>query len=248
MSAAKKPKHNESPLLVKEEEQPKHFFERLAEIETGVVQNIFNRILDDRWYLLLLGKTFWRFVMLEVYKDKKPNLVVRVRRPPKIAIFNDGGLLSQFMEYFTVVEFDIRGVELPKDWHWRFMGRRITTLRKCAIKDVCMDPDTFINLITGLYSTCADELLHLEINRCALIDTCFEGSVFEHVFQQLQKLETLSLPDNVITEYGLKHLARYLPRFPNLKLVDLRQNYISDGGRELLRKSLEENMNVVIYF
>jgi hypothetical protein len=250
MSAAKKPKHNESPLLVKEEEEQKskHLFERLAQVEKEVVQKIFDQVIEEQWSSLILSKTFWPFLMLEVYKDKKPNLVVRVRRPPKKAIFGAGGLLSEFMENFTIVEIDIRGVELRKDWHLRFMDHRITTLRKCAIKDMCMDPLVFIDLIAGLHSTCAGTLRHLELNRCALIDKCFEGSLFEYVFLKLQKLETLSFPDNVITEFGLKNLTPYLPALPNLKLVDLRKNYISDEAKEILHKSLEKNENVEIHF
>jgi len=247
MSAAKKPKHNESPLLVKEEEQPKHFFERLAEIETGVVQNIFNRILDDRWYLLLLGKTFWRFVMLEVYKDKKPNLVVRVRRPPKIAIFNDGGLLYRFMTRFTIVEIDITEVQLPELWQYNFMDRRINTLKKLALENIHVGHETFSDLIGALYVGSREKFLHLEMNACGLTDKCFTAFVFICFFHRFHNLESLKLAGNSISNNGVANLAPLLAKLPHLKLVDLRNNQITAEGKEVLRTSLAGNRNVEIH-
>jgi Ran GTPase-activating protein (RanGAP) involved in mRNA processing and transport len=62
-----------------------------------------------------------------------------------------------------------------------------------------------------------------------------EGVKYIAVSDNLQSLQNLVLSDNNISDEGAIMLAKFLPLFPNLVRLDMRQNKIQEGGKQALK-------------
>jgi Ran GTPase-activating protein (RanGAP) involved in mRNA processing and transport len=64
-----------------------------------------------------------------------------------------------------------------------------------------------------------------------------EGAKYIALSDNLQSLQNLILSDNEIGDEGALVLAKFLPLFPNLVRLDMRQNKLKDEGKEALREA-----------
>jgi len=64
-----------------------------------------------------------------------------------------------------------------------------------------------------------------------------EGVKYIALSDNLQSLQNLILSDNEIGDEGALTLAKFLPLFPNLVRLDMRQNKLKDEGKEALREA-----------
>lgn len=153
--------------------------------------------------------------------------------------FSKGHMTSEGVEAFARESLSDKGktLDLTASYLREYGARDITTFE--FLKDV-----TKLELGSNLigpkgakYLATSKVLTNLTSLNLFYNSIGNEGAMYIAISDNLLSLVNLNLSDNNITDEGAKALAKYMPLFTNLQVLDLRFNKIKEEGKEALKQA-----------